>query len=437
MSETNVIRVSHLSSAPFLGGAARAAFRLHQGLLQQSGIHSTWIDAGPGPHASNVIRIPKPVHQPTFLEKIKARLAPDPFDQLPKQTRSIRSNPRGWGRSEHLQAIPCPDVWNLHWVSWFLDWERQLPWLASQAPIVWTLHDLNPLRGIWHYEPYAEEQQPPWSVVEAALQERKRRALEQIPRDRLCFVGPSKWMAEQVRQCPVARNFPVHIIPYGLDTQAFRPLDRTVLRGMAEVDEGDLIIGSLADQLDDPRKGMAELRQALEHLPSSLPVHLVTVGRGTPEFSGIRHTHLGSLQTDRLLALFYSGCNLFVCPSLQDNLPNTVLESLACGTPVLAYRTGGLPDMVRENISGLTVEPVGSWQALRSGLERLLAQSDHLGSLRDSSRELGLREYPVFQQADGYCKVYSAMSGIQDRKSRTPPSTSRQGPRESGVELQR
>ena len=87
-----------------------------------------------------------------------------------------------------LESLPVPDVWNLHWVSWFLDWETMLPWMAERAPIVWTLHDLNPLKGIWHYEPEASEWSPTRMRLEKKASELKRRALARIPSDRLTFL---------------------------------------------------------------------------------------------------------------------------------------------------------------------------------------------------------------------------------------------------------
>ena len=402
-----MLKITHLSSAPFQGGAARAGYRLHQSLRERVDIESTWVDAGPGPHADDTHIIKRRTPSRSLIQRLKRRIVKNPFDSLPKPTRTICSDPSGWGVPEDLCVLERPDVWNLHWVSWFLEWDLLLPWLAEQAPIVWTLHDLNPLRGIWHYEPDQQELQPPWSLLEASALERKRRALDRIPRTRLCFVGPSTWMAEQVRQCPVARTFPVHTIPYGLNTDVFLPLDRAVLRRMAEIEDGWLVLGCLADTLTEPRKGIAELSRAVRELPEDLKVHVVTAGRGDADFGNKRHTHLGSLQTDRLLALFYSGCDLFVCPSLQDNLPNTVLESLSCGTPVLAYHTGGLPDMVRADQSGLCVEPVGDWQSLQQGIQKLLADPGHLARLRTKCRELSVTEYSLGTQALAYRLLYT------------------------------
>lgn len=402
------IQVTHVSSAPFSGGAARAGFRLHQGLSTTGNVLSTWLDASSTECDASAIRIPPPTPRRGLVNAVRRRLRrPDPFKTLPRTTTTC-SNPAGWGKPEHFQNIPVPDVWNLHWVAWFMEWETLLPWMAEQAPIVWTLHDLNPLRGVWHYDPTEKEVQSAWGAFDAMWSERKRNAFSKIPKDRLTFVGPSRWIVDQVRQCPATSRFDVHHIPYGIDTTAFREMDRTLLRGIAEIEDDWLVLGFLADTLDDPRKGLAELYEAVRSLPESLRIHVVTAGRGSPTFGNVRHTHLGPLQSDRLLAVFYSGCDLFVCPSLQDNLPNTVIESLCCGTPVVSFNVGGLPDMVRSGQTGLTSSQASS-DGLSAAIVALLNDSIGLERLRTESRRIGSSDYKKSLQASRYDQLYCSL----------------------------
>lgn len=121
---------------------------------------------------------------------------------------------------------------------------------------------------------------------------------------------------------------------------------------------------------------MTVLQAALERLASTRPLVLVTVGKGTPKIpSGVALTGLGPLREDRLLRLFYSACDVFVYPSLQDNLPNTVLEAMACGTAVVGSATGGIPDMVREGETGWLATP-GDAAALADALGTALADAE-------------------------------------------------------------
>jgi glycosyltransferase involved in cell wall biosynthesis len=307
------------------------------------------------------------------------------------------------------QLDDSPDVWNLHWVSWFLEWEKMLPELAKTAPIVWTLHDLNPLRGIWHYEPGSQEASQLDDLEQRAIRF-KRKALQQVPSDRLVFVGPSRWIAQQCRNSPVTAGFPVVNIPYGVDSVAFAPRDKLHLRKICDIPEDSHVVGFVADDLSDPRKGVRELIQTLKRLGTTGRIHLLSVGRGAEaiDIEGIPHTHLGVLSSDLLLSHFYSACDLFACPSLQDNLPNTVLESMACGTPVVGFNVGGMPDMVRPSISGVLCE-LGNIDALSHAIESLIGNTDTLAELSKNSRALVEQDYTLEIQAERYVELYLSL----------------------------
>ncbi|MEP3477694.1 MAG: glycosyltransferase [Fuerstiella sp.] len=402
-----MIRVTHVSSAPFTGGAARAGLRLHEGLLLKDDVQSTWLDGSGAGDGLAVVKLPSALPKLSLPKRIRRKLWQTPFEKLPSPTDTPFSDPRGWGTIKMFQHS-IPDVWNLHWVSWLMNWETVLPWMAEQAPIVWTLHDLNPLRGLWHYEPTASEQTEPWQSMELQSVQQKRRAVAAIPKDRITFVGPSQWMAGEVARSQVTEGFNAECIPYGINTEVFCPTNRQILRDICEVADGALVVGFLADSVSDPRKGMSQLAQAISLLDKSLSIHIVTVGRGGIELSSdCAHTYLGPLRSDRLLRSFYSGCDLFVCPSLQDNLPCTVMESLACGTPVLSFDVGGLPDMIREGVSGTVVSPVGDPNAMADAMSKLLANPNCLQELRHTSRQLAKEEYSLSTQANRYRAMYA------------------------------
>ena len=322
------------------------------------------------------------------------------------------SNPVGWGGIEILENLPTPDVWNLHWVSWFLDWETMLPWMAQRAPIIWTLHDLNPLMGIWHYDPLPDEHTEMRMKLEQDAMAMKRRALEKIPRDRLTFVGPSRWMVDECRKSPVTQGFRVEHIPYGLDTEVFTPRDPSLLRAMFGIPADSCVIGFVADNIDDPRKGMKSLLGALHLLTQECPgIHLVTVGNGDFSCGDITHTHLGPVQNDRLLSFFYSACDLFLCPSLQDNLPNTILESMACGTPVVGYRIGGLPDMIAHGESGWLVEHPGDPNGLAAVLRKVCADPSVAMGMREMTVRKAVNAYALTLQNQRYLSIYRHITG--------------------------
>jgi glycosyltransferase involved in cell wall biosynthesis len=404
------VKVYHLSSAPFSGGAARAGFRLHEGLLLGEDIESIWLDAGGGAHGPSVLKPLPPTKPSPLLLRLRRKKWAKITQRHFAPTTPPASNPIGWGSIEMLEKLPKPDVWNLHWVSWFLDWENLLPWMAKQSPIVWTLHDLNPLRGIWHYEPQPEEHTPKRLKYEADAIQIKRHALAKIPQDRLAFVGPSSWMVEECRKSSVTRAFRVEHIPYGLDTNLFSPRCNSLLKEVLGLPANKIVLGFVADRLEDPRKGIRQLLGAVENLLTKHPeIHLLIAGSGLGNLGEIPHSSTGPLQNDLLLSHFYSACDFFVCPSLQDNLPNTVLESLACGTPVVAFNTGGLPDMVISGETGFLANMNELNGALSDALDFRKNRPDKFQEMKAFCRAKAVKEYSLEIQAAKYKKLYASM----------------------------
>lgn len=398
------MRIHLISTAPRSGGAARAAVRLHLGLMREPGVESLLIDLGDGARGSGVLPLAPRRSRDSLFRRLKRRKWGQIVSRQFASTTPPASNPIGWGDIEMLKLLPVPDVWNLHWVSWFLDWQTMLPWMAERAPIVWTLHDLNPLMGIWHYEPLPEERTRERMSYESLAVELKRDALARIPKDRLTFVGPSRWMVEECRKSPVTKGFKVEHIPNGLDTKVFTPRDSILLRRMFGISEEAKVIGFIADNINDPRKGVQSLLEALRRLKGEIQnLHLVTVGNGEVSCEGIGHTALGPILNDQILSFFYSACDIFVCPSLQDNLPNTVMESLACGTPVAAYNVGGLPDMVHSGMGSLA-DPSGG----ASSFERSLKDCLRSQISRDSIRHHAESRYSLRRQALEYLSLYKS-----------------------------
>lgn len=401
------MKVYHLSSAPFSGGASRAGFRLHEGLLLEPGVESIWLDAEGSAHGPFVLKLPQPTKPSSLLLRMRRKKWAKINRLHFGPTTPPASNPIGWGSIELLEKLPKPDVWNFHWVSWFLDWQNLLPWMAEQAPIVWTLHDLNPLRGIWHYEPKSEERTPLRLRYETEAMEIKRRALAKIPKDRITFVGPSKWMVEECRKSPITEDFLWENIPYGLDTEVFKNRPKEKIREIFGIANSEFVVGFVADSVNDPRKGMHLLLEAIELLVAKHNnLHLLAVGSGQLKTTGVRCTQVGSLANDVLLSHIYSACDMFVCPSTQDNLPNTVLEALACNVPVVGFEIGGLPDLVSSKLHGTLASLAGGAAALAAAISaRIQTASTILNEQMPFPYSLG-------SQAQSYRRLYQTSSTV-------------------------
>jgi len=317
-----------------------------------------------------------------------------------------------------VDSIPDADVYNLHWINGFID---PLPFFRdTDQPIVWTLHDMNPFTGGCHYNvgcrrfedrcgrcPQLGSNRE--SDLSRTVWMRKREAYrDALDTGRVHIVALCEWMVEEVKSSALLGNAPVYIIPNGLDHRTFRPRETQGIRSALQIPSGHRIILFVAQSARNHRKGFDLLAEALGALEED-DVTLVSIGGREPDLeTTLPHLHLGSIESDVLLSVFYSFADLFVIPSRQDNLPNTVLESMACGTPVVGFDTGGIPDMVRPGETGWLAE-VGNVRALREAIEQALADDAAREQRGQRCRAVVEDEYTLKHQACQYIRLYESL----------------------------
>jgi glycosyltransferase involved in cell wall biosynthesis len=303
------------------------------------------------------------------------------------------------------------------------DFEAFFPSVPARVPVVWTIHDMNPFTGGCHYDlecgryvdgcgrcPALGSERV--RDLSRAILRRKIQALHDVDPARLHVVTPSRWLqGEAARARPTLGRFSMSVIPNGLDLDVFAPRDRTVARQLLGLPPDARIVLFVADSLDNSRKGPALVAQALRDLEKVDRLLVISAGRGVPVLGeGVPHTHLGFVGNDRLLSLVYSAADLLVLASLQDNLPNTALESLACGTPVVGFAVGGIPDAVQHGVTGLLAAPrdVGG---LRAALVEGLQDPARRARMGVAGRQVAIEQYGLPLQTERYLQLYAAVRG--------------------------
>lgn len=302
-----------------------------------------------------------------------------------------------------------------------------LHWLASSllriedlaqitVPIVWTLHDTWAFTGGCHYTgdcdafrtecgncPQLGSKKD--NDLSRAIWHRKKNAYANL---NLTIVAPSRWLAEVARQSSLFAGRRIEVIPNGLDTDVYRPLDKAAAKAFLGIDPLQPVLLFGAQWLTDRRKGGDLLAAAVAQI--EFPCTLLTFGEGQLSLHdnhNLTVRALGSLHDDVSLALMYSAADVFLCPSREDNLPNTVAESMACGTPCVAFDVNGLPDMITHCVDGWLAKPFDP-NDMAAGIRWIITHPNP-EALHLAARQKALAEYSLDVMSARYTALYAEL----------------------------
>jgi len=314
------------------------------------------------------------------------------------------------------------DILNFHTIhSGYFNY-RALPKLTQIKPAVFTLHDAWSFTGHcgvsfdcqrWKSGcgkcPYPKNY-PPVQRDSTKLEWKLKKRV--YSGSRLTFVTPSKWLASLARQSMLA-EFDIHTIPYGLDTTIFEPLEPAYCRSVLGVPPGKKVLLFGAMGLTEYGKGGDLLVKALGSMPASLKksIVLLTLGQADEAFKNsleIQTINLGYVSGDRMKAVALSAADIFIFPTRSDNHPCIVQESLACGTPIVSFNVTGVPELVREGVTGYLAEPENA-DSFRNRIIQLLEEDTIRQNMKQNCRKIALEEYRMDIQAHRYIELFSSI----------------------------
>ena len=294
--------------------------------------------------------------------------------------------------------------------------------VRSGKPIVWTMHDLWPATSICHYAGSCTEFMTgcrhcrllPMGKCRSNLATQVWKRKKQIySKSNITFVACSRWLKNQAKRSGLLEGMELTDIPNPIDTNVFCPEDKAKAKTALGLPTDKKVILFVAQKLTDKRKGADYLVQALrkfagidgvnadEYAVALLGGHGAEVASLIP----IEVVPLGYVHGDHNLARVYNAADVFVLPSLQDNLPNTLMEALACGVPCVGFNVGGIPEMIDHRVNGY-VARVADSDDLASGLRWVLDEAD-ASELHKAALAKTARCYSQASVSMRYLNIYS------------------------------
>lgn len=418
------MKVVHICNTDIRGGAARAAYAINDA-LQGLGIDSQML-------VQRQFGKNKSVHtvSDTFFQKQNTnfRLA---YDLLMMKLFTKEEKGRfsfgNIGKDIHKNPlVKESDIIHLHWINeGFLSVKDINKFKLLQKPIVWTFHDMWGFTGGCHYSAgckrYEDEcnncpflKSPSDYDSSSKIQKKKELLYKGL---NLTIVTCSNWLGECVKKSSLLGNFRVEVIPNTLDLEIYKPQNKLEARKKLNLPAEKLLISFGTMNTNEERKGFKQLKSALMGLVEKYPslkdkTELLIFGfSSSNELNDIpiNANYLGRLSNSEMIALCYNAGDVFVAPSLEDNLPNTVMESLACGTPVAAFSIGGMPDMIDHMQNGYLAEPY-SINDLANGIYWCIENPERNKTLSINALEKAVSNFSKEIVCTKYLNLYKSLA---------------------------
>lgn len=422
------IKIAVLSNSDIAGGGSVAAFRLVQGFIE-TGNDVKMVVRNRDTDAAFVKRVEaadrsEQIHlslssmlQKSLINENRSNLTPTIFS-IPYPGLDLVNN----------EYVKKADVINIHWVNGMVSYDTLKQLADTGKPLVWTLHDMNAFTGGCHYAgncrkyidvcsdcPQLEDNS---NSITKIIQKSKKNLLNRI--DNLVIVTPSRWLASCASESALLKGRRVEVIPYGLDTEIFTPGENSAsAKQEFGIEDGCTTILFGASDINDKRKGIDLFINALRdckknrefrEIVENKKVKLMIFGQSSEEIRALNipYIEFDFIKSTSKLAKLYSAADIFVLPSLEDNLPNTMLEAMSCGTPVVGFRTGGLPDMVIDDVTGKLAEP-GDFSRLGEIIRDLVFDSVKRQELSKNCRKMMADRFKLRDSAGNYLKLFQEL----------------------------
>jgi len=322
-----------------------------------------------------------------------------------------------------LREFKEADVIHLHWINQgMLSLAGIRKILSSGKPVVWTMHDVWPATAICHLTLGCDRFKTAcWACkylpnggssndLSAKIWGRKKALLRN---NSIFFVACSKWLANEAKASALLDKQRIYNIPNPIDTRLFCRHDKKAARNSLSLPQDKRIVLFVSQRVTNPNKGIDFLIQACEKLATAFPqtkndICIAILGGHAEEITGrlpFQSFPLGYVSDEKRIVEVYNAVDLFVLPSLSENLPNTIMESMACGVPCLGFNVGGIPEMIDHKRNGYVAEYKNAAD-LANGIRWILDEADY-ESLSNEAVKKVVANYSQTNVAIKYIEIYN------------------------------
>ncbi len=404
------MNILHIISGDLHGGAAKGAYWLHQGLLERgvdSKVLTNALDSLGDPSVSSI----NSTSWQRFKNGIIHQVDKSFLSFYPHREKQIFSSALvGYNFLSH-PSYQRADIIHLHWINGGMVNVKHLSKITK--PIVWTLRDMWPMTGGCHYSLTCDRYKTGCGKC-VQLKSTNEHDLSRInfnrkqkflPRE-CVYVGISPWLTDTAKKSKLLKDRDVRMIFNNVSSKEFFPLDKPLARTVLQIDTPKKIILAGAQKITDPYKGFDRFLEAVSLLNPS-EYFLAFFGRISGEAAaktGLEYKSFGFVHDTVTLRLLYSAADIFVAPSLMDAFGKTLVESMACGTPVVCFDATGPKDIVDHKQNGykaVSYDP----EDLKRGIE-WVTHSDDYDQLVKKAREKAIRFFDSKLIAEQYHQLY-------------------------------
>ena len=404
------MKVAIISSSDLYGGAARAAYRLHKSLIKE-GIHSVMIVQkkisddytviGSSSRLKGLLNSLRPALDHIIMKYVKSKTLFSssylPFSSIVDKINELN-----------------PDIVHLHWIA---GGTLRLEDLNKiKAPIVWNCHDMWPFTGGCHYDDSCGAYKDGCGNCKV-LNSKKENDLSKKVFNRklkiyskakdMTVVGSSNWISKCAKESTLFKKREIVTIPNCIDTNLFKPIDKNITRDIFNIPKNKkVILFGAMNSLSDPRKGAEELFKAIEMIDVENTVFVIAGSSKPMEPLNLKYPvcFIPPLIDEVSLPLMYNVADVMIVPSLQENLANSIVESMSCGVPVVAFNIGGNKDMIDHKKNGYLSNAFKA-EDMAFGIKWIL-ENDNYTQLSYNSREKILNKFESSLVANKYIKLY-------------------------------